>query len=144
MTGGTGDDSGDAAAVEAAPPGTAAEILAQVETGPRDPHHRIAVGTITLLCVIWSGFQLWIAFSPINAILARSWHLGFAVALAFLAYPSFKESRPSRIASAMARLLPRRVDKGFVLVNELIIGAGLAALAIYILSNYGAIRDEGV
>ena len=144
MTGGTGDDSGDAAAVEAAPPGTAAEILAQVETGPRDPHHRIAVGTITLLCVIWSGFQLWIAFSPINAILARSWHLGFAVALAFLAYPMFKESRPSRIASAMARLLPRRVDKGFVLVNELIIGAGLAALAIYILSNYGAIRDEGV
>ncbi len=144
MTSGPGNGSADAAAVDAAPVDTAPDIVAQVETGPRDPRSRIAIGAITLLCVAWSGFQLWVAFSPINAILARSWHLGFAVALTFLAYPMFKESRPSRIASAMARLLPRRVDKGFVLVNESIIGIGLAALGVYILSNYGAIQDEGV
>jgi len=68
----------------------AAEIVAQVETGPRIPEFWLSRLAITLLCLGWSGFQLYVAYQPMNATLARSWHLAFAILLVFLAYPDRK------------------------------------------------------
>ena len=52
------------------------------------------------LCIAWSLFQLWIAWFPINALFARMLHLGFALALVYLIYPSRKSqtSHSSKIA----------------------------------------------
>ncbi len=121
----------------------AEEIVAQVESGPRSPDHRIAVWIILALCLGWSSFQLWIAFDPINSIIARSWHLALAISLVYLAYPAFKQSQPSRVASGVARALSLG-DNGFVVVLELFIGLVLAAIGIYLFANLGAMREEGL
>jgi TRAP-type uncharacterized transport system fused permease subunit len=56
--------------------------------------------------LIWSLFQLWIAqpmlwfgewFSVMNSSQTRPLHLFFAIVLAFLAYPAFKNSPRDRI-----------------------------------------------
>ena len=121
----------------------AEEIVAQVESGPRNPDHRIAVWVILGLCLGWSSFQLWVAFDPINSIIARSWHLALAISLVYLAYPAFKQTQPSRIASGVARALSLG-ENGFVLVLELFIGLVLAAIGIYLFANLGAMREEGL
>ena len=128
-------DKGDLSAAE--------EIVAHVDSGPRSPDHRIAVWVILGLCLGWSSFQLWIAFDPINSIIARSWHLALAISLVYLAYPAFKQTQPSRVASGIASVLSLG-DNGFVLVLELLIGLVLAAIGIYLFANLGAMREEGL
>ncbi|WP_169752921.1 TRAP transporter permease [Campylobacter mucosalis] len=39
------------------------------------------------ICFLWSAFQLYIAYFPLNTTISRSLHLAFAVALIFLLYP---------------------------------------------------------
>ncbi|MFP4333174.1 MAG: TRAP transporter permease [Campylobacterales bacterium] len=46
--------------------------------------------TIALIAFSWSIFQLYIAYTPTNSTIARSIHLGFAMALTFLIYPPLK------------------------------------------------------
>ncbi len=121
----------------------AEEIVAQVESGPRSPDHRIAVWVILALCLGWSSFQLWIAFDPINSIIARSWHLALAISLVYLAYPAFKQTQPSRVATGVARVFSLG-EGGFVYVLELFIGLALAAIGIYLFANLGAMREEGL
>ncbi len=126
-------DQGDLKAAE--------EIVAQVESGPRNPDHRIAVTTILALCLGWSVFQLWIAYDPINSIIARSWHLALAIALVYLAYPGFKQSQPSRIAKGIARALSLG-EGGYALVLETFFGLVTAAVGVYLLANLGDMRSQ--
>ncbi|MGG7047751.1 MULTISPECIES: TRAP transporter permease [unclassified Campylobacter] len=42
---------------------------------------------VVFLCFSWSAFQLYIAYFPLNTTIARSLHLGFAIALVYLLYP---------------------------------------------------------
>ena len=82
---------------------SAEELVAQ-EAGARSPKGIMALFiAATALC--WSLFQLWIA-SPLPFIFkwgilndteTRSIHLSFALLLAFLAYPAFKNSPRNRI-----------------------------------------------
>ena len=71
------------------------ELVASSDTGGRSPSVPIA-RLITVVAIIWSLFQLWIA-SPLPFMLgvgvfndteARSFHLAFALFLAFAAYPA--------------------------------------------------------
>jgi TRAP transporter 4TM/12TM fusion protein len=71
------------------------ELVASSDTGGRAPSLPIA-RLITVLAIVWSLFQLWIAsplpfmlgFGVFNDTEARSIHLAFALFLAFLAYPA--------------------------------------------------------
>ncbi|MEJ2121074.1 MAG: TRAP transporter permease [Alphaproteobacteria bacterium] len=104
----------DAPGVEAEASGSSAEdIVAQVDTGARDPGG-FAAGLMVWAAIAWSLFQLWIA-SPIptaigtidlgfvsfnlvlNDSITRPVHLAFAGFLAFLAFPALKRSPRNRI-----------------------------------------------
>src|SRR5688572_21698557 len=94
--------SADNAAPARAVPDRAAleQLVAEADTGGRAPTSRLVVGLFSALAVAWALFQLWYA-SPFpyelrigifNSTEARSIHLSFALALAFLAYPAFRTS----------------------------------------------------
>jgi TRAP transporter 4TM/12TM fusion protein len=72
----------------------AEEIMVMVEAGARTPQSRVVVVVITLLCLGWSAYQLGIAYRPIDSHIARAIHLAFAISLAFLAYPAYKQHSP--------------------------------------------------
>ena len=73
--------------------------LSQADTGARSPEG-IPAKMLFLVPFLWSLFQLWYAsplpyifnFGILNDTEARSIHLGFAVFLAFVAFPAFKRS----------------------------------------------------
>jgi TRAP transporter 4TM/12TM fusion protein len=76
-----------------------AQLAADTDTGGRSPGPVVAK-LILLVTLAWSLFQLWIA-SPLpfslgigvfNDTQSRAVHLGFAVFLAFMAYPAFSGS----------------------------------------------------
>ncbi|MEE9274744.1 MAG: TRAP transporter permease [bacterium] len=72
---------------EAAGAAEAAEIASEAETGGR----RLTGATkrfIILLALCWSLFQLYIAYSPMNSMIARSIHLAFAITLVYLSFPA--------------------------------------------------------
>ena len=81
------------------------ELVAQADTGAREPDSIIASRVLVYGAFLWSLFQLWYA-SPlpfVTGILnvadaqARALHLGFAIFLAFLAFPALKRSPRRRI-----------------------------------------------
>ncbi|NND42624.1 MAG: C4-dicarboxylate ABC transporter, partial [Silicimonas sp.] len=98
----TDDKQFEAAAVENAAAGKGGlsqeeldELVASSDTGGRSPAG--AVGKFMVaVALIWSLFQLWIAspfpfmfgFGVFNDTEARSFHLAFALLLAFTAYPA--------------------------------------------------------
>ncbi|MED5579963.1 MAG: TRAP transporter permease [Nitrospinota bacterium] len=47
---------------------------------------------ISLLALFWSFFQLYVAYSPIDAIKARNVHLAFAIVMVFFSFPKSKKS----------------------------------------------------
>ncbi len=74
---------------------TAQDMVVEADTGARRPDSMLARHIILYVALAWSLFQLWIA-APLqyelgififNSTETRSLHLGFAVFLAFLAYP---------------------------------------------------------
>ncbi len=76
-----------------------AQLAADTDTGGRNPGPVVSK-LILLVALAWSLFQLWIA-SPlpfalgvgvVNDTQSRAVHLGFAVFLAFMAYPAFAGS----------------------------------------------------
>lgn len=79
------------------------DMVAEADTGARIPSGFVKHLLFTI-AITWSLFQLWIAsplpfefgFGIFNDTEARSIHLGFAVLLAFLAFPAFAHS-PRRI-----------------------------------------------
>ena len=85
----------------------AARLAADHDTGGRKPGPAVT-GLLLGVALAWSLFQLWIA-SPLpfalgvgvfNDTQSRAIHLGFAVFLAYLAYPAFKGSRRDRVPLA--------------------------------------------
>ncbi|MEM9782767.1 MAG: TRAP transporter permease [Pseudomonadota bacterium] len=77
------------------------ELVAAADTGARSPSGPVGM-LILCTAVLWSLFQLWIAsplpfelgFGVFGSNEARSIHLGFAIFLAFLAFPS-SHSKPA-------------------------------------------------
>jgi len=81
------------------------EMIAETETGARNPTGTIPKKILFYVPLIWTLFQLWYA-SPLPFIFnifvlndteARAIHLAFAVFLSFTAYPTFKSSPRSYI-----------------------------------------------
>ena len=76
------------------------DLVAEVDTGGRNPQGAISKNVLFFVPLVWTLFQLWYA-SPlpfmlnifvINDTEARSIHLAFAVFLAYTAFPTFKSS----------------------------------------------------
>lgn len=85
------------------------DLVASSDSGGRDPSNRNVALMISCLALLWSLFQLWIAqpqfwfgqyIPTLNSTQTRPIHLTFAVLLAFLAYPAFKNSPRDRIPVA--------------------------------------------
>jgi TRAP transporter 4TM/12TM fusion protein len=80
------------------------DLIAENDTGARQPTG-FAAKLLLWIAVSWSLFQLWLAsplpfifnFGVLNSTEARSIHLAFAIFLAFMAYPAFKNSPRSYI-----------------------------------------------
>jgi TRAP transporter 4TM/12TM fusion protein len=81
------------------------DILADADTGGRAPIGGFDKAALWYLPLVWALYQLWIA-SPLPFILrvgvwndtqTRAIHLGFAVLLAFLAFPGLKSSPRTHI-----------------------------------------------
>lgn len=82
------------------------ELVASTDTGGRNPAGGVGK-FLTIVAICWSLYQLWIA-SPLPFIFAdlipipnnshtRPTHLSFAIFLAFMAYPAFKNSPKDRV-----------------------------------------------
>ncbi len=80
------------------------QMVADADTGGRSPEGLI--GKFVLYTALaWSLFHLWIAsplpfyfrFLVLNATEARAIHLGFAVFLAYMAFPAFKKSSRTKV-----------------------------------------------
>ncbi len=81
------------------------DIVADSDTGGRAPQDAFGKNALWYIPLVWSLYQLWIA-SPLPFILGvgvwndtqtRAIHLGFAVLLAFIAFPATKSSPRDRI-----------------------------------------------
>lgn len=93
-------------ATEKPAPGQKVEdIVAEVDTGARNPRGTISRNVLFFVPLCWTIFQLWYA-SPlpfmlnifvINDTEARAIHLAFAMFLAYTAFPTFKSSPKRRI-----------------------------------------------
>ena len=76
------------------------EMIAETETGARNPTGVISRNILFYVPLVWTLFQLWYAsplpfifnFFVLNDTEARSIHLAFAVFLAYTAYPTLKSS----------------------------------------------------
>ena len=76
------------------------EMIAEADTGGRNPKGKISRNVLFFVPLCWTLFQLWYAsplpfmlnFFVINDTEARAIHLAFAVFLAYTAFPTFKSS----------------------------------------------------
>lgn len=76
------------------------EMIAEADTGARNPVGAIPKKILFFVPLAWTLFQLWYAsplpyifnFFVLNATEARAIHLAFAMFLAYTAYPTFKSS----------------------------------------------------
>ncbi len=89
----------------------ARDLVVMVEAGVRDPKSIVARWIIVLLCLAWSIFQLSIAHDPINSHIARVWHLAFAIGLAFLVYPAYKQHSIPFWVSLTQKIIPSFASK---------------------------------
>lgn len=127
----------------------AEDIVAMVESGPREPESRYAVGAIIILCLSWSLFQLYIAYQPIDTVIARSWHLAFAIILVFLAYPAHKSNPSSFWVRTVRTVWPSfatgRSNREFIPIIDIVLGVTAAAASLYIWWDYeGIIMRQGL
>jgi TRAP transporter 4TM/12TM fusion protein len=121
------------------PEETAEEILARAEAGGRNPRSPLAYWAITFLCLGWSGYQIFIAIRPIDSHIARAWHLAFALALAFLLYPTHKPERPPFWVRWLSKVLPLRSGRSIVTripITDLLFAAIGVCSALYIWWDY--------
>ena len=125
------------------------EAVTWAESGPREPDLRLSRIAIVLLCIAWSAFQIYIAYQPVNATIARAWHLAFAVLLVFLAYPSFNEARRPfwiRLArlAGFRRHTPRS-NRSYIPIPDAVLGVLAATAAFYIWWDYeGIVSRSGL
>ncbi len=109
------------------------EMIAETDTGARNPTGAIPKKILFFVPLAWTLFQLWYA-SPLPFIFnifvlndteARAIHLAFAVFLAYTAYPTFKSS-------------PRK----YIPVQDWIVGLVGAFCAAYLFIFYEALSDR--
>ena len=127
----------------------AQDIVAEVESGPRTPDFPLSRIAILVLCFTWSCYQLYIAYQPIDATIARAWHLAFALLLAYLAYPAYNEVRPPFWVKLARRIFPRtrprRSLRRRIPLFDVALGTAAAAAALYIWWDYeGIIMRQGL
>ncbi len=109
------------------------EMIAESDTGARNPTGAIPKKILFFVPLIWTLFQLWYAsplpfifnFFVLNDTEARAIHLAFAVFLAYTAYPTFKSS-------------PRK----YIPVQDWIVGLVAAFCAAYLWIFYEALSDR--
>lgn len=58
-----------------------------LEVKSREFDSKILFWLVTIICFSWSIFQLYIAYFPLNTVMARSIHLAFAIGIVFLLFP---------------------------------------------------------
>ena len=83
------------------------EMIAETDTGARNPTGTIPKKILFYVPLIWTLFQLWYAsplpyifnFMVFNSTEARAIHLAFAIFLSFTAYPTFKKSPRNYVPS---------------------------------------------
>ncbi len=126
-----------------------AEEIAAAETGARMPKDPVWGGVIVGLCVAWSVFQLWIAQNPIDSFVARSWHLGFALALVFLAFPAYNQHEPPLFVRWFRKLWPgfgtRRSNRDHIPLIDVVLAVVAAGSSLYIWAdNDGIISRQGL
>lgn len=117
----------------------AEDLVAMVEAGAREPSNIFASGAITLLCLCWSVFQLFLAYQPLDSHIARAWHLGFAVCLAFLAYPAYRQQTPPMWVKWTRKVIPnfaRRSIRTYIPYYDMVLAALATAGALYIWWDY--------
>ena len=108
------------------------DMIAETDTGGRKPTG-IPAKVLWIVPLVWSLFQLWYA-SPLpyiigkavlNSTEVRSIHLGFAIFLAYLAYPALKRS-------------PRR----YIPIQDWILATVAAFCAMYIFLFYRELAER--
>ena len=109
------------------------EMIAETDTGARNPTGAIPKKILFFVPLAWTLFQLWYA-SPLPFIFnifvlndteARAIHLAFAVFLAYTAYPTFKSS-----------------PRNYIPVQDWIVGLVGAFCAAYLFIFYEALSDR--
>ena len=83
----------------------AEEIAAEAESGGRQPKN-LTAWLVSVLAIAWSCFQLYIAYTPLNSIIARSIHLTFAITMVYLAFPGTKTPGESWVQRMSLQLFP--------------------------------------
>lgn len=124
---------------------SAEDLVVMVEAGARAPQSAWVRGIITLLCLAWSGFQLYLAYQPMDSQIARAWHLGFAICLAFLAYPAYKQETPPMWIAWTHKVIPnfaRRSIRTHVPFYDFLFAVAATASALYIWWDYGGVINR--
>jgi len=109
------------------------EMIAEVDTGARNPRGGFPRYVLFFVPLLWTLFQLWYAsplpfalnFFVINDTEARAIHLAFAMFLAYTAFPTFKTS-------------PRR----HIPIQDWIVALVAAFCAAYIFIFYNELADR--
>ncbi len=109
------------------------EMIAETDSGARNPTGAIPKKILFLVPLIWTLFQLWYAsplpflfnFFVLNDTEARAIHLAFAVFLSFTAYPTLKSS-----------------PRDYIPIQDWIVGLIGAFCAAYLYFFYAALADR--
>lgn len=109
------------------------DMLADADTGGRNPEGKISRNVLFFVPLCWTLFQLWYAsplpfmlnFFVINDTEARAIHLAFAVFLAYTAFPTFKSS-----------------PKKYIPVQDWVLASIAAFCASYIYIFYAQIAER--
>ena len=132
--------------------GETVDLEALAELGEGEGKTRAPGGTVGgflwLLALCWSLFQLYIAYRPINSIIARSIHLTFAVLLVYLAFPAIRRAATlERVQGLMQQWFPghRKRDPVKIPWYDFIIAALAACGTGYLAWDYvGIIERSGL
>ncbi len=126
------------------------QIAAEAEGGGRQPLDA-TTWLISGLALLWSFFQLYIAYWPINSIIARSIHLTFAISMVYLAFPGKnKPGRPGWLGAVAIQIFPgflkpQRSTKIVIPWYDYALAAVAGLSAIYLAWDYeGIIERSGL
>jgi TRAP transporter 4TM/12TM fusion protein len=109
------------------------EMIAEADTGARNPSGTIPKKVLFFVPLLWTIFQLWYAsplpfifnFMVFNSTEARAIHLAFAMFLAYTAYPTFKSS-----------------PRSYIPVQDWILGFVAAFCAAYLFLFYAGLSER--
>ena len=108
-------------------------MIAEVDTGARNPKGAIPKRVLFFVPLAWTLFQLWYAsplpylfnFFVLNSTEARSIHLAFAMFLAYTAFPTFKSS-----------------PRSYIPVQDWVLGLTASFCSAYLFLFYSGLADR--